>query len=242
MSATRDGSLSSFEVKGDLELRISDSSLAKVKLQLADPASSSHLAGASSEVQYKTHPHVDKNTWASSRAIALKDPSKPFPVNQNLGVLRWRLATKDESLVPLSIQCWPSVSGDGTGEVNVEYELEAKDLVLQNVVISIPLPEGLSSADITAEAGEGSHIVDENAATLSWVIDRIDSSNSSGSLEFSVPAGAESADVFFPVQVSFVGERTLSETTVDSIVSADTASPVTWSTQSVLSAENYQIV
>lgn len=242
MSATRDGSLSSLEIKGDLELRITDASLAKVKLQLADTPSSSHIAGAFSELQYKTHPHVDKSAWASSRAIALKEPSRPFPVNQNLGVLRWRLATKDESLVPLSIQCWPSVSGDGTGEVNVEYELEAKDIVLQNVIITIPLPESLESSGVSTEAAQGSAIVSKETATLSWIIERVDSSNASGSLEFSVPSGAESADVFFPVKVAFVGESTLSETVVESIVSADTSSSVQWSSQSILSAENYQIV
>ncbi|CAO1615938.1 unnamed protein product [Parajaminaea phylloscopi] len=242
MSATRDGSLSSFEVKGDLELRITDPSLAKVRLQIADSLPSSHLTSAASDIQYKTHPHVDKNAWSSSRSISLKDPSRPFPVNQSLGVLRWRLATKDESLVPLSIQCWPSVSGDGTGEVNVEYELENKDLVLQNVVITIPLPEGLSSSDVQADAGDNSYVVDEEASTLSWTIERLDSNNSSGSLEFNVPAGAESADVFFPVQVAFLGERTLSETAVEDIVSADSGSAISWSSQSILSAESYQIV
>ncbi|CAG8478087.1 20301_t:CDS:2, partial [Cetraspora pellucida] len=33
-------------------------------------------------------------------SIALKNPGKGFPVNRPLGVLRWRLITKDETLVP----------------------------------------------------------------------------------------------------------------------------------------------
>ncbi|CAO1632025.1 unnamed protein product [Sympodiomycopsis kandeliae] len=239
LSATRDGSLNSLEVKGDLELRVSDSSLAKIRLQLDEPASSSHLAGAG-ELQYKTHPHVDKNQWASSRLIALKNADRPFPVNQNLGVLRWRLSSKDESLVPLTISCWPSVSGDGTGEVNVEFELEAKDLVLQNVVIAIQIPPG-SGVDLAAEAAVGSYSVDEDQSLLLWTIDQVDASSSSGSLEFTVSQGAESADIFFPVNVDFVSEKTLSETTVASIVSADSGSPVIWSTQTVLSAENYMV-
>jgi len=34
--------------------------------------------------------------------VGLKDPSKPFPVGQNLTVLKWRYAGTDESNVPLS--------------------------------------------------------------------------------------------------------------------------------------------
>ena len=44
--------------------------------------------------------------------------------------------TKDEARVPLTINCWPSVSG-GDSYVNIEYEAHA-GFDLQNVVISIP--------------------------------------------------------------------------------------------------------
>jgi hypothetical protein len=44
--------------------------------------------------------------------------------------------TKDEDAVPLSISCWPSISG-GESDVTVEYE-SLTDFDLQNVVIAIP--------------------------------------------------------------------------------------------------------
>jgi hypothetical protein len=37
--------------------------------------------------------------------IALKNPERGFPINQGVGVLRWRLSTKDESLVPINSEC-----------------------------------------------------------------------------------------------------------------------------------------
>lgn len=40
------------------------------------------------------------------------------------GVLKWRLQTRDESQVPLTINCWPSVSG-ADSYVNIEYEATA---------------------------------------------------------------------------------------------------------------------
>ena len=51
----------------------------------------------------------------AENVLALKDPARPFPTGAPLGVLKWRLQTRDESLVPLTINCWPSVSGEGVG-------------------------------------------------------------------------------------------------------------------------------
>ena len=51
--------------------------------------------------------------------LALKDASRPFPTGAPLGVLKWRLQTRDEGVLPLSINCWPSISG-GESYVNIE--------------------------------------------------------------------------------------------------------------------------
>jgi hypothetical protein len=48
---------------------------------------------------------------SSDAVLGLKDPARPFPSGAPLGVLKWRLQTRDESVVPLSINCWPSISG-----------------------------------------------------------------------------------------------------------------------------------
>jgi hypothetical protein len=38
-----------------------------------------------------------------------------------------------------AVNCWPSPNASGC-DVNIEYELEDTTLVLENVVISIPVP------------------------------------------------------------------------------------------------------
>ena len=135
-------------------------------------------AGENAGFQFKTHPNIDKTLYAEQSVLGLKDPSRPFPAGNPLGILKWRyqvsktpfladqhaaqrlvcpsslhkcmilkshqvvtscrMQTRDEAMVPLSINCWPSVSG-GESYVNIEYEATA-DFDLQNVVISIPLP------------------------------------------------------------------------------------------------------
>lgn len=55
------------------------------------------------ELQFQQHPNVAKFTpGGKERVVGLKDPERGFPVGQGLGVLRWRLSTKDESVVPLT--------------------------------------------------------------------------------------------------------------------------------------------
>lgn len=39
----------------------------------------------------------------------------------------------------IAVNCWPNVSSSGC-DVNIEYELQAEELELNDVVISIPVP------------------------------------------------------------------------------------------------------
>jgi coatomer subunit delta len=57
---------------------------------------------------------------------------------QNDGPFDWCVQTTDDSLAPLSINCWPSQSG-AESYVNIEYEATSA-FDLQTVVIAIPLP------------------------------------------------------------------------------------------------------
>lgn len=97
MDLMREGGVNSLEIKGDMNLHVSDDALARIRLTLASPPS-----GVGSEVQFKQHPNVIKFQAQKERVVALKDPSRPFPVNQPLGVLKWRYSGKDETYVPLS--------------------------------------------------------------------------------------------------------------------------------------------
>ncbi|KAG6873064.1 hypothetical protein C0995_003370 [Termitomyces sp. Mi166 len=205
LSLLRDGGVASMELKGDMNLYISDPSLAHLRIALSAPKT--QFGGPN--LQFKQHPNVAKFVpGQEERVIALKDPARAFPVNQSLAVLKWRCAGTDERNVPLSINCWPSPSNDGTCEVNIEYELDNENLTLYDVVISIPLPTG-SYPTVSTHTGSWSLNADSHA--LAWSIACIspssDPSTRSGSLTFSVAGDDPSA--FFPVHVTFVGQGSL---------------------------------
>ena len=127
----KDGGLEQMELQGTMMLEIRGGEEdAFIRVGVA--------TGPNEGFQFKTHPNIDKALHASQGVLGLKDPNRPFPTGSPLGVLKWRYSTRDESKVPLSINCWPSVSG-GESFVSIEYEA-TEDFDLHNVVISIPLP------------------------------------------------------------------------------------------------------
>lgn len=98
LSLNRDGGLDSLELKGDLDLRVATAESSKLILTLL-----SSDAFSASDLQFKTHPRIDKAAWTKNKKIQLRDPVKQgFPVGQGLAVLKWRLTSKDESVVPLT--------------------------------------------------------------------------------------------------------------------------------------------
>lgn len=109
ISLLRDGGLNSFELKGDLDLRVTDAAQSKIRLLLAP---TSHA-----DLQFKQHPNVAKFApGGGDKIIALKDATRSFPVGQGLGVLRWRMTSKDESAVPLNGEWAQSLKGQAVGE------------------------------------------------------------------------------------------------------------------------------
>jgi len=229
VSMNRDGGLESMEVKGDLTLLITDAAMGKVTLPLQ--------LGENTGFQFKTHPNINKQLFTTQNTLGLKDPSKAFPTGSALGVLKWRFATSDESMVPLLINCWPTQEASGGFSVNVEYELQRTQLELRDVHISIPMP---SADPPTITDGDGASY-NKRDSVLTWVIPIIDNSNSSGSIEFT--AGVDSPDAFFPIDVMFHSQRTFCEVDVPQVLAADGSGAVMpFGKVGGLSVEGYRVL
>jgi hypothetical protein len=84
------------ELKGEMTLLITDPSFAQIKPFVVLP-----LPDFGNNLQFKQHPNFAKFTPGETKVIALKDPTRSFPVNQSLGFLKWRYTGKDKSCVPL---------------------------------------------------------------------------------------------------------------------------------------------
>ncbi|KAL8657993.1 MAG: hypothetical protein Q9226_001377 [Calogaya cf. arnoldii] len=203
---SREGTLNSFSVKGDLQLRIADPSLTKVKLDLT--------ANATHNAQFKTHPNVDKAFFNSAKAVQLKDPSKGFPANQSVGVLRWSASAAAEAanVLPITFTAWVNKGSDESWNIMVEYELTGGDS-LQDVSVNIPYATSepaISSFDAVYEVSGDS---------LEWSIGNVDESNPSGAFEFE--AQAEDEGEFFPMSVRFSKSKPCVDVDIKSVTLLD---------------------
>ncbi|KAF2737219.1 hypothetical protein EJ04DRAFT_574846 [Polyplosphaeria fusca] len=184
----REGLLKAFEIKGELQLKISDSSLTQVKLDI----NSGDTRGA----QLMTHPKVDKAAFKNSKTIQLADTSKGFPTNAaGVGVMKWKYAPKPEDVSdpPITFRVWVEDSGK-MFNITVEYELTGGD-ALKDVSVTIPYQTdepNVSSFDAVYEVSGDS---------LEWNIGAVDDENSSGSFEFEAQADSEAE--FFPMRIRF---------------------------------------
>lgn len=224
----RDGGLQSFELHGLVTLHISDEKWGRIRVQLENKDTRG--------IQLQTHPNVDKELFKLKSQVGLKNPSKPFPLHTDVGVLKWRFQSQDESCIPLSINCWPSENGQGGCDVNIEYELENGDMELNDVCITIPLP--MSSSPIVNEC-DGEYTHDPRKNVLLWTLPIIDSSNKSGTLEFS--ATAMPGD-FFPLLVHFVSKRSYADLKVTDVLLVEDDTPVKYSVDTVFFTDKYEIV
>eukprot|EP00850_Spirogloea_muscicola_P012305 SM000079S22423 [mRNA] locus=s79:135792:139382:+ [translate_table: standard] len=234
----KDGGLENLEVQGTMALEVQREEDAYIRIQTE--------GGSDRSFQFKTHPNIDKALHANESILGLKDPSRPFPTGSPLGILKWRMQSKDETLVPLSINCWPSVSG-GASYVNIEYEA-SKRFDLQNVLISIPLPALRDAPTINSVDGETRFELftksrprryNSRRSQLEWSIDLIDNTNRNGSLEFVVPPSDPAA--FFPVDVTFTASKTFCDVKVASVVQTGNGQPAKYAGRTHLLVESYQV-
>ncbi|KAG8901394.1 hypothetical protein FRB99_005330 [Tulasnella sp. 403] len=145
--------------------------------------------------------------------------------------------TKQGDLLDALVNCWPTPTGDGTTEVNIEYELESDKLTLHDLTITIPLPDGFP----TVGTHTGSYHIDSTSNALVWTVPLVSPSQAkSGSMEFTIEG--EDTSAFFPVKVDFAAEGSLVGVGVDRVLRSDGEEEVIFSQDATCITEEYTIV
>lgn len=224
---SREGAIESFEVKGDLQLRISDASLTQVKLNLN--------VGDTKGAQLNAHPKVDKMQFKNNNIIQLQDTSKGFPANNSIQVMRWRLSAKPDDVrePPIKFNVWISESSANTYNITVEYELTGDD-ALKDVMVSMPYASSepsVSSFDAVYEVSGDS---------IDWTIGDVDDTNPAGSFEFEAQGSSESE--FFPMAIKFSKSRPWVDIDVASVELLSMGQDIGFAKDVRSVAESYDIV
>jgi len=226
----RDGTLQSFKITGDLVLFIHDPNSTRVKIKL-NP-------NYNTLFKLDVHSNIDKGLFAKSNILALKDKTRSFPVDTSLSVLKWRAAIKDESLLPFTLNCWPSAGSGETTVVNLDYDLTDQTRDFKNFTVSIHIPGG--HAPVVNNLSEGSSDYESKHGILKWKIPVVDSSNSNGSLEFTIPYTGD-ASLLYPIELSFSSNTTFVGIDIAEVVFVDGEKSVPFSQEAQVYTESYQI-
>ncbi|KAF2756937.1 coatamer subunit protein [Pseudovirgaria hyperparasitica] len=224
-SLDREGILKSFDVNGQLQLKISDPSFTQVKLDLA--------IGNNRGANLITHPKVDKNAFRNSKTIQLSDTSKGFPANMAIGVMKWKLSAKPDEVddLPITFRAWVEESGSSFN-ITIEYELSGGE-ELQDVSLIIPFTTdepNVSSFDAVYEVSGDS---------LEWNIGTVNAENSSGSFEFE--ASGDSDAEFFPMKVRFTKATPFLDVDISSVTLLSMSQSVPFSKDIKSVAESYTV-
>ncbi|AMD19608.1 HCL543Cp [Eremothecium sinecaudum] len=237
---TRDGAIATSELKGILELRVNDPELAQLKIILNQEVNAKDRT-----LQFKTHPKVDNSIFMSSKVISLKDPSKPFPSNdQSLGVLRWRKvgSADDNSLIPLQVSTWVSPASAGIFEVSMEFEItESYGLPLKDVRFIFPL---YTTNVVLKDDSDGVSI--ESTDEEHGVILKVDTIEPGTSGVFSIAIEAQYEDALFPMNIVFSNPEsssTFSNVSISQVThSLDEQKTLPFDCVSILNSDEYVVV
>lgn len=137
------------------------------------------LAAQSQAYKYKTHPNMNKASFANN-ILEVVNKSKAFKAGTPAPLVKWNMRTSDDAFLPVALSCWPTATSEGT-QVVVEIEMTDSNVTLEDVHIRFPAKSSSRPAIASAEPGEANF----NAGNeeVHWYIPVLDSSG--GNMEFS---------------------------------------------------------
>ncbi|KAF7459113.1 Coatomer subunit delta [Cryptosporidium felis] len=109
--------------------------------------------------QFKTHPNLNKEKFASSGVLLLKDGiSGALPINTFIPLIKWRRSPKfqdSEFDLPFLFSCWPLDVGNGTFSITIEIESTQciSDLKVEIPIDSISI-SNLNIGEFNSKGGQ----------------------------------------------------------------------------------------
>jgi hypothetical protein len=94
LTCGKDGGVQNLEVLGVLYVHIANEDDGKIKIAIRN--------NDSRNLQLQTNPNIDKNLFKNNSVIGLRDPTKSFPIGTDVGVLKWRFQSQEETEIPLT--------------------------------------------------------------------------------------------------------------------------------------------
>uniref|UniRef100_A0A915NKS0 Coatomer subunit delta n=1 Tax=Meloidogyne floridensis TaxID=298350 RepID=A0A915NKS0_9BILA len=192
-SITRLGVLTSAEIQGSISLAISDSQFNTVVIKITNEMAK--LPGYSDLVddegnikgaRIQVHPNLDKKEWQNNSVLRLKSEQKPYPVDVDVGILKWSVKVNDES-IPLT--CLPATT-PLISECDGSYEYQKSKSQLVWSLTSIDKTNKNGTLEFSTPNGHADHFFPVNIRFVSLdsfckiTVDSVEKGQESEQVEF----------------------------------------------------------
>jgi len=205
----REGSLQDMQVNGTLNVSVCDPDSTSIRIVVDDDRK---MKGA-----FKLHPKFNKKLYQKEKTIEFKDAEAKYAIGstQQMGVLKWKMKTKEEDNLPIKLDFWIEQTDDGL-QITAQYEADQylvdEAMELRNVSVTIPNVKAEPEiADLT-----GDKEYSRRESQFIWHIGTITQENANGQIDMTIPADIEEDDVF-PWEINFLTETLYSGLSISSV-------------------------
>lgn len=186
----RDGSLSGFEIKGDIFLTVRDPTKGNCVVFLETEPNKA--------ISLKPNPQLNKQFWSEKQALAPKDVKDVFAVGSKINCLKYRYASNNANDLPFTFTYWAN-----PGSITCELEYNSgqnKFPELNDVSVYISFPNNQHPEVTSIENGD--YEINKSASLFRWLIRKLDSSNTTANIEIKFSSNITPDDLF-PFSVDF---------------------------------------
>lgn len=228
-SMTKEGSLNSLEIIGDVFLFFRDKSKCKAKILIEHEKNKQILA--------KPHPSLNRSSWNDHSIIELKDNNESFPHNESIPTIKYKLTSKEINVVPFIFTYWLSSS-----VLTIEIEYNSSQDRFQSIenlqfLMNFPVKENPQIKECT----NSEYNLNKGKNNLEWVITNLNKQNSNSTIEI-VFSSSILDEELFPINVGFSTSYTYYNIAPKAVVKVDDEEEISFEVKYKLETESFKIV
>ncbi|EAS04835.1 adaptor complexes medium subunit family protein (macronuclear) [Tetrahymena thermophila SB210] len=187
---TRDGTLNSLDINGEVFLQFYDPSKARIAIQFEYE-----------NLKLKTlkpHVNLNKQLWTDKKQIALKNIETAFPVNTRIPSVKYGYNSTNTADLPFTLTCW---FNDGQVALEVEFNTDQNRFEkLEKIEISFSYPSKEKPDVSSSENAE--YEVNSSNSVFKYIIPSLSASNATSNIQISFSSSLAEDDIF-PFDVNF---------------------------------------
>ena len=227
-SITKEGTLNSLEIVGDVFLVFKDKGKCKARIELEHEKNK--------QIVVKPHPNLNRAAWNDNAVIEMKDNTEPFAFNETIPTIKYKLVSKEINVVPFVFTYWLSSS---VLTMEVEYNSSQdrfESIEDVEIALNFPVKESPTVKDVT----NSDYQLNKTKNNLVWNIASLNKKNSNSTIEISFSTSILDEELF-PLQVNFATNYTYYHVKPKSVVTIDDGEDVSFEVKYRFSTEAFKI-